>query len=342
MVAAFVSMVALSLGVAWSQGSESAEMPENIRAFLEKGIGTWTNQWKQGDLLVKQTLICAWGPSKQFQIVTNSIKVPGQTPVEQVSLLCWDGKSPDRVISYGVEPGGTIHENGYGKILSETESEGMNRGVENGKAFTEKWHLVLQGPDHDTAVYSFSKTINGQTSPVIKAVLKKVKATGGASKLSPALKKLEVFVGDWTYEGEQFDPQVDGVPFEGSGKFSGKLTTRYVLNGSFQETHWQDDEGSSGKMSGLNITGYDPKAGHYVANGHTSDGSRSARTATLDGNIWTSHSTLTTKKGEKVLVKGVLRYSSDWSSYSAKTELSVDDGKTWKLWYTENAKKLKH
>jgi hypothetical protein len=337
-----VSVVVLSLGVAWSREGGSTEMPESIRAFLEKGIGTWTNQWEQGDLLVKQALTCAWGPGKKFLINTESINIPGQAPIEQVSLLCWDGKSPDKAISYGVGPGGTIHENGYGKVLSETESEGMNRGVENGKVFTEKWHMTLQGPDHDTAVYSFSRTVDGQTSPVAKAVLKKVKTSSSMSKASPALKKLEVFVGDWTYEGEQFDPQVDGLPFEGSGEFHGESATRFVLGGLFLESKWQDKEGPSGQMSGFNITGYDTKTKNYTVNGYISDGSRTVRTASFDGRIWTSHSTMTTKKGEKILLKSQERYSSDWSGYTSTTELSVDDGKTWKLWYTEKGKKLKH
>lgn len=165
------------------------------------------------------------------------------------------------------------------------------------------------------------------------------KETMASQALSPEMKKLTVFVGEWTYEGEQVDPPIAGLPFGPAGKFSGKFTTRFVLDGSFQESKWQDEVPSV--TSGINITGYDAGAKKYVVNGHISDGSRSVRTATLDGRIWTSNSTMTTRKGEKVLVKSVTKYSSDWASYSSTVELSVDEGKTWKHWYREEGRKLK-
>jgi len=155
-----------------------------------------------------------------------------------------------------------------------------------------------------------------------------------------ALQKLEGFVGDWTYQGEQVDPGVDiALPFAEDGTYSGKFTARFVLDGAFLETKWQDMEGPSGKMSGMYMTGYDANTKTYTQNARISDGTTSVRTATLDGRIWTSHSTMTTPKGEKVLVKEVVKYARDWGSYTSTVQLSVDNGKTWKHWWKERGKK---
>ena len=46
----------------------------------------------------------------------------------------------------------------------------------------------------------------------------------------PEHKRLEVWVGEWTYEGEAKE-----TPIGPAGKFAGKLTGRMVLNGFFLE-----------------------------------------------------------------------------------------------------------
>jgi ketosteroid isomerase-like protein len=47
---------------------------------------------------------------------------------------------------------------------------------------------------------------------------------------SPELKDLEPFVGDFSYQGEQFDTPVADLPFGGAGKYSGRGTTRFILD----------------------------------------------------------------------------------------------------------------
>ena len=49
---------------------------------------------------------------------------------------------------------------------------------------------------------------------------------------------------------------------------------------------------------------------------------------------------MTTADGKKVPVKTVVRYSSDWNSFTATTEASPDDGKTWKLWFKDEARRV--
>ncbi len=160
-----------------------------------------------------------------------------------------------------------------------------------------------------------------------------------SQKLSPEMKKLAVFVGEWIYEGEQMEPPVEGLPFGEAGAFSGKSTARFVLDGAFQERRFKDDAPLT--AGGIGLLGYDPKKQCYVNHGYVNDGSQSISTARLDGHIWKIDSVTTTSKGDKVPVRYIEEYSSDWSSFTGTVEASPDNGKTWKLWWKERGKKVK-
>jgi len=165
------------------------------------------------------------------------------------------------------------------------------------------------------------------------------KAKSDTPKLSPEMEKLKGLVGDWAYEGEQADQPVAGLPYGGAGKYFGTYADRFILNGSFLERRIEDNN-PSGKTSIVGLTGYDAKAGKYTGNAFISDGSNSVSTSTVHGRTLTNDSTMTTSEGKKVLVRSVEKYSSDWSSYVSTTEASPDNGKTWKLWYKEQGKKV--
>ena len=158
-------------------------------------------------------------------------------------------------------------------------------------------------------------------------------------KPDPNMKKFKGLVGEWTYEGEQADPPVAGLPYGPAGKCSGMVTTRYILNGTFLEIKIEDNN-PSGKTSIIKIIGYDGKKKNYVENLYISDGSSSVATATFDGRTWTSNQTMTTSDGNKVLGKAVLIYSPDWNSYTLTLEVSPDDGKTWKHWFKEEGTRI--
>ena len=159
-----------------------------------------------------------------------------------------------------------------------------------------------------------------------------------SAKLRPEMKKLEVFVGDWTYEGEQMEPPVEGLPFGEAGPFSGKSTLRFVLDGAFQESRFKDD--APGTARGFGLFGYDSKEKCYVWHGYVADGSQSTSTVTLQGHTLRKDSVTTTSKGDRVPVRYIEEYSSDWSSYTSTVEASPDNGKTWKLWWKERGKKV--
>lgn len=167
-----------------------------------------------------------------------------------------------------------------------------------------------------------------------------VHAQSNAPKPSPEMKKLEGLVGDWRYEGEQFDPPAPGLPYGGAGKYFGTVTNRFVLNGFFLESRIEDNN-PGGQTSLLRMTGYDARAKNYTEHTFDSDGSISVATATLEGQTYTAQSSMTTGTGKKVLLKIVLRLASDWSRYTGAVEASVDEGKTWKPWWKEDGRKVK-
>ena len=161
-----------------------------------------------------------------------------------------------------------------------------------------------------------------------------------APKPGPEMRKLEVFVGDWKYEGEQFEPPIAGLPYGGAGKYFGTFKVRFILNGFFQENRIQENN-PAGKMTIIYITGYDPIGKKYVEDMFQSDGTRSVSTFTLDDHTSTGNSTMTTADGKKVLLRNVATYSADWSRYTAVTEVSADNGKTWKAWFKDEGTKVK-
>jgi len=160
-------------------------------------------------------------------------------------------------------------------------------------------------------------------------------------ELSPEMRKLEIYVGEWVYEGEQVDPPVAGLPYGSAGKFSGTFTARFVLGGRFLEEKIVD-KNPSGTNTNLAMNGYDAKAKNYFRNLYISDGSRdtSVRTVSPDGRTWTSHSTMITSMGENVPIRTVIKFSPDGNRFEATGEVSPDNGNTWKHWFKDEAKKI--
>lgn len=193
-------------------------------------------------------------------------------------------------------------------------------------------------PDGESFIRTTEISVDGKAwQPSAEFKFTKIKSD--AKKTDSGLKKLEDLVGDWTYEGQQADPPVAGLPYGPAGKYHGTFTKRYVLDGLFLENKIEDNN-PSGRTSIVSLTGYNAETGKYTETAFISDGSRSVATATLDGRVWTSHSTMTTSQGKKVLIRTTVVYSSDWNSNTATTEVSPDNGKTWKFWFRDKANKV--
>ena len=146
--------------------------------------------------------------------------------------------------------------------------------------------------------------------------------------------------GSWTYAGV-VDPQWQGTPYGPAGKFSGKFTARFVLDGFFVLENAEETYAAGGAATEINLFEYDPKTKTYRGHAFWSNGSTYDTVYTLDEQRMTASMTQITKEGEKAMVKAVWDYNSGLDAFKSVWELSVDGGKTWKYLATYDGKKQK-
>ena len=142
-----------------------------------------------------------------------------------------------------------------------------------------------------------------------------------APKPGPEHKKLEIWVGDWTWEGE-----LKATPFGPAGKVTGKATVRPTLCGFFLE--WRGEEtGPTGTNQSYEIDGYDPVAKKYTWNNFSSDGGVTTVTYTIEGTTVTYTGTQIIG-GKLAHIRGTFVFTPELTSNTGKFEISAD-GKTW-------------
>jgi hypothetical protein len=148
-----------------------------------------------------------------------------------------------------------------------------------------------------------------------------MQAQAQAPKPDPAFKKLHVFVGHWTYEGE-----AKPGPLGPGYKFAGEYDGRMILGGFFFEGRWTE-KGPTGETRGLDIEEYDPVNKNIAGNWYLSDGSRWSVTSTMAGNTDTIEGKAVLA-GKQYQYKGTFTFAPDLASATFKEEISVDS-KTW-------------
>ncbi|MCL5745808.1 MAG: DUF1579 domain-containing protein [Acidobacteria bacterium] len=154
-------------------------------------------------------------------------------------------------------------------------------------------------------------------------------------KPGPEQKKLEMFVGSWTYEGA-----AEATPFWPAGKYRGKMTARMVLRGFFLESR-AEDKGETGYIyQNVVLRGYDAVTKTYSTRGFENDGSGFSESMTLNGTTWTSTGTKTDNKGKVYRTRNVTTFSPDGRSFTEEGEYSADEGKTWLSSYKDTVKKV--
>jgi hypothetical protein len=142
-------------------------------------------------------------------------------------------------------------------------------------------------------------------------------AQTAAPKPGPEQKKLGIWVGEWTYEGEN-----QATPLGPAGKYVGKMTVRPILGGFFVEF-----QGKEGSLSWQEVDGYDALNKTFFWTGFGSDGNVNAVTYTINGT--TVEYSGTVRLGEKQYgIRGTCVFAADFMSFVDKRELSVD-GQTW-------------
>jgi hypothetical protein len=154
-----------------------------------------------------------------------------------------------------------------------------------------------------------------------------------APKPGPEHQKLEIWVGDWTYEGE-----VKATPLGPAGKISGKNSTKLILGGFFLEFRGEE-KGPAGTTQWQEIDGYDPVTKRYTWKGFYSDGAAQTVTYTFEGNTG-SFSGTQVAGGKKYKIRGTFVFTPDNNSNVTKWEISAD-GKVWMPFLEAKAIKVK-
>jgi hypothetical protein len=148
-------------------------------------------------------------------------------------------------------------------------------------------------------------------------------------KPGPEHKKLEIWVGEWTYEGTG-----EATPFNPTAaKFRGKISSRMVLDGFFVMGQAEDIGDDGYIFRNIWIMGYDPEKKAYLGRTFENNGTFTSDTFEVIGNTWKATGTRTTPEGEVYKTRMVQTISADGKSHTELSEYSADEGKTWKTAY---------
>jgi hypothetical protein len=161
------------------------------------------------------------------------------------------------------------------------------------------------------------KRIGFAVSFVIVVLAAALLAQSVAPKPGPEQKKLNIWVGDWTIEGESLATSLGPAR-----KYVGKATVRPILDGFFVE--WQ---GQTGGASWNEVDGYDALNKAYFWTGFTNDGSFNSVTYTIDGTT-VKYSGTHILGDKQYRIRGTVEFVSDFMSCVDKQEVSAD-GRTW-------------
>jgi hypothetical protein len=144
------------------------------------------------------------------------------------------------------------------------------------------------------------------------------------AKPGPEIKKLETWVGTWTYEGE-----AKATPLGAAAKIAGTETVRTIAGGFGLE--WKAEEkGAFGAVQWSETDVFDPVTKTYLYFGVQNDGTLWSGSNTIVGNTWKTTGTQTVK-GTRYQTRADSTLSADGKSWTQKFELSTD-GKNWMPW----------
>ena len=142
-------------------------------------------------------------------------------------------------------------------------------------------------------------------------------------KPGPEHKKMETFVGTWSYEGD-----AKKTVFGPAGKVTG--TDVYeMLPGGFYLQHRYDEKNPLGNMKGTEIWAYDPVKKVYTNNYFNSTGEWGSGTFTINGNTWAFTGSAITYDGKTAYWRWTATLANP-TSFNVKAEAS-SDGKTYVL-----------
>jgi hypothetical protein len=160
-----------------------------------------------------------------------------------------------------------------------------------------------------------------------------MQAQTAAPKPDPALRKLHVLVGHWTYEGE-YKPG----PLGPGGKVTGEYAAQMILGGFFLQGRYTE-KGATGEARFLEIDGYDAANKNLTFHLYADDGSTFSGVLTASGNTFTWTGKLVTG-GKQYQIKEPFVCAGDFMSGTQRGEVSAD-GKTWTPFFEAKYTKAK-
>ena len=152
-------------------------------------------------------------------------------------------------------------------------------------------------------------------------------ALGLAQTAIPALplatehKKLEIWLGDWSYESTLHES-----PLGAAGTYNGNYTVLPILGGKCVEFRGEET-GTAGSLHWVETDSYDPVNQRYRWNGFASDGSINDVTYSFDGPVAAYSGTMTTG-AKRYHIRGSITFADDAQSFTDQREISTD-GTTW-------------
>ena len=142
-----------------------------------------------------------------------------------------------------------------------------------------------------------------------------------APKPDPEFKKFDVFLGHWTYEGEN-----KAGPFGPASKVTGEETGKRIL-GDFFIQFQISIKGAMGESRSIEIVGYDPANKAFPSNEYYDDGTTASGAYAFNGNTFTYKGKFIVG-GKPYIVKTTMIFTADSMSFAVKGEISTD-GKAW-------------
>lgn len=142
-----------------------------------------------------------------------------------------------------------------------------------------------------------------------------------APKPDPELKKFDVFLGHYTYEGEYM-----AGPFGPASKVTGDWTFGKILGGFFYQNQFTE-KGASVETHGIEIIGYDAEKKSFFSNEYHDDGIMYSGVYVVSGNAWT-YTGKVMVMGTPYMLKAAITTAADSMSFTVKGEIS-SDGKAW-------------
>ena len=153
-----------------------------------------------------------------------------------------------------------------------------------------------------------------------------MQAQAQAPKPDPEVKKLSVFVGQWT-----FDVEYKPGPLGPAGKHTGEMACQMVLGGFFMQCRITE-KGPAGASHYLVFSGYDSVNKNFATEWYFDDGSRASGAISMAGNTWNFAAKKWAAAGKQIPFKSTFALAPDLASATQKSETSVD-GTTWAPWF---------